>query len=618
MKYNVNLLNSLFIGIVFFLVSAGSYTQHYNDPKDAFYPDLNVNVNNPAEDQQESDLEQDARVTELAKQMTEAKQTENISRLRELEAEMNRLTGSVSTRFVNDPSVTGMLRTEEYYPESGDGISTIANGPFWAIATQTSSRSGNIYAAVTEYFEAAGDRLKIYVSYDHGVTWVLKCTFSGFVNGVRYRPEELDIEPVISGTDTLVYAVAGYSFNSSTLTQIAKCNIVTNSITTQSFSFTTTASICYNPRIVSDNANYLASTYLYITVSNDSTINVNNHNIKARLCVILNPFAASFTQTHRNPGPNSAFWWHQLGVPADTYLYQDVGFFHNTPDNTDVIYVTTIFPGLNALYNAWSKTYGVSNSGNMSIPEGFPVSKVRLAFNGGTNQDGAIVYLRQATSNPNGNIDVMVQNTNSGGFLPASWIGTYVDASSDTATSCDIQAVKLAPNKFKFAYSVKGGKCYYSSNTSRTTYTLRTLVNNLPAGDGFGRVRAGYRVTADSCLSVWSGNTGTNFYSTYGCDGFVGITQSSNEVPAEFRLLQNYPNPFNPVTNIKFSIPKASFVKLVVCDVTGKQVAELVNRHMNAGFYTQDFDASHLASGVYFYRVTADNFTDVKKMILIK
>lgn len=98
----------------------------------------------------------------------------------------------------------------------------------------------------------------------------------------------------------------------------------------------------------------------------------------------------------------------------------------------------------------------------------------------------------------------------------------------------------------------------------------------------------------------------------------TGITNNGSEVPEKYSLSQNYPNPFNPVTNIKFNIPKAGLVKLVVFDITGKEVAALVNNEMNAGIYTADFNAVNLSSGIYFYRLTAGGFTDTKKMMLVK
>ncbi len=91
-----------------------------------------------------------------------------------------------------------------------------------------------------------------------------------------------------------------------------------------------------------------------------------------------------------------------------------------------------------------------------------------------------------------------------------------------------------------------------------------------------------------------------------------------NAVPQNFELSQNYPNPFNPVTNIKFSIPSSGNVSLVVYDGLGREVAELADGFRNAGTYEINFDASQLSSGMYFYKLVTNGFTDTKKMTLVK
>lgn len=98
----------------------------------------------------------------------------------------------------------------------------------------------------------------------------------------------------------------------------------------------------------------------------------------------------------------------------------------------------------------------------------------------------------------------------------------------------------------------------------------------------------------------------------------TGITIKNGEIPTTYSLEQNYPNPFNPITNIKFGIPTSSNVKLIVYDITGKEVAILLNEFKQAGTYTYSFDGSALSSGVYFYRLIAGNFVDTKRMIIVK
>lgn len=97
-----------------------------------------------------------------------------------------------------------------------------------------------------------------------------------------------------------------------------------------------------------------------------------------------------------------------------------------------------------------------------------------------------------------------------------------------------------------------------------------------------------------------------------------GIFQTNAEIPKEYYLTQNYPNPFNPTTNIKFGLPKTGNVKLVVLDILGKEISTLADGSYDAGEYAADFDASSLSSGVYFYRLTTGDFTQTKKMLLVK
>ena len=98
----------------------------------------------------------------------------------------------------------------------------------------------------------------------------------------------------------------------------------------------------------------------------------------------------------------------------------------------------------------------------------------------------------------------------------------------------------------------------------------------------------------------------------------VDVKENISLVLDKYSLSQNFPNPFNPSTTIRYSVPKAGFVTLKVFDMLGKQVAELVNGYRTAGFYLVDFTGTELSSGVYYYRIESEGFTDVKKMILIK
>jgi hypothetical protein len=98
----------------------------------------------------------------------------------------------------------------------------------------------------------------------------------------------------------------------------------------------------------------------------------------------------------------------------------------------------------------------------------------------------------------------------------------------------------------------------------------------------------------------------------------IGIRQISSEIPNEFSLSQNYPNPFNPMTKIKFDINKTSNVNITVFDVLGRHITTLVDDRLSAGSYETQWDATNMPSGTYFYRLETDDFTETKKMILVK
>ncbi len=119
--------------------------------------------------------------------------------------------------------------------------------------------------------------------------------------------------------------------------------------------------------------------------------------------------------------------------------------------------------------------------------------------------------------------------------------------------------------------------------------------------------------------------TGISFDSAYDFDfatikysQMVNIKKISSAIPDKFFLSQNYPNPFNPKTIINYQLLRFSEVSLKVYDILGNELETLVKEKQNAGIYQVEFDGSNYPSGVYFYKLTSGNFTDTKKMLLIK
>jgi photosystem II stability/assembly factor-like uncharacterized protein len=104
----------------------------------------------------------------------------------------------------------------------------------------------------------------------------------------------------------------------------------------------------------------------------------------------------------------------------------------------------------------------------------------------------------------------------------------------------------------------------------------------------------------------------------YDDPNFAGVHNGNNQLPGDYKLEQNYPNPFNPSTSIKYSLPKFSYVTLKIYDVLGNEIMSIVNEYKHAGSYSVSVDASSLSTGVYFYKLQAENYSDTKKMTLLK
>jgi hypothetical protein len=112
-----------------------------------------------------------------------------------------------------------------------------------------------------------------------------------------------------------------------------------------------------------------------------------------------------------------------------------------------------------------------------------------------------------------------------------------------------------------------------------------------------------------------SGLDNVNFYLD---NVLVPVSQEGANVPDKYWLAQNYPNPFNPVTEIRFGMPNETFVQLLIYDLLGREVAELVNKNLKAGEYKVRWNAANYSSGIYFYKLQTNHFTETRKLVLMK
>lgn len=181
---------------------------------------------------------------------------------------------------------------------------------------------------------------------------------------------------------------------------------------------------------------------------------------------------------------------------------------------------------------------------------------------------------------------------------------------------------------------------YYFSNLGGGQYKVNFLAKQTQTNAGFFpipiMIKMSFATGADTTVKVMNNVNNQWFSFTFNRQPTSVVFDPNNEIviksaslimsseenissiPSKFELKQNYPNPFNPVTNIDYNIPKNSNVKITVFDNAGKEVSVIVNEFKQAGQYSSSFNAMKLSSGVYYYKIQAGDFVEVKKMTLLK
>lgn len=245
----------------------------------------------------------------------------------------------------------------------------------------------------------------------------------------------------------------------------------------------------------------------------------------------------------------------------------------------------------NAEGSAWMSTVDISNDGTM-------IACGTLNFLGGSNYDGKIKFFNTGSSTPVwtysgcGDMVTNVSFSKNGRILAASTWGDMNNANNDLLI---------------FKTSVLAAAPIFGVNSPGSFFWCNTSAN------GSTVVTSGKRVHARTF-----GNGGEVYNIFIDTNDVPLSTGNNTNIPADFKLHQNYPNPFNPVTQINYDLVKDEFVNITIFDVLGREVNTLVNKDQKGGKYSVILNAEDMTSGIYFYRISAGDFTDTKKLILIK
>jgi hypothetical protein len=254
--------------------------------------------------------------------------------------------------------------------------------------------------------------------------------------------------------------------------------------------------------------------------------------------------------------------------------------------------------------SSWQQTSGIQAGDTI----------VKLCFDYPLTTDGSESVRLNAGSN-NGNMYAALSDTAST-YLFATLLAIF----GDGEISSFAYGYLIQQNKKVMAVSTFGGNGpnsgFNKSTNNGANWT--TMNSGLPQEELISSMTMKEAGNAEIIVYAGMFENTSNGAKIYKLEKTIGIQMLSTEIPEGFSLSQNYPNPFNPSTKIKFALPNSSIVKLAVYDMLGREVSSLVNEQLQPGTYEYEFEASGLNSGVYFYKIESNNFTETKKMLLIK
>jgi hypothetical protein len=563
-----------------------------------------------------------AQEIQLEKQIDAARLSGNNMAVAQLQAQLDAIRGSIP---VFQPNMStgninyGSGENEFDYIQTSIHTGSIYSHAF-AIVPTGAPEAGRMFYLLSQDSQSGADTLKLKYSSNGGQTWFTDLWTS--MTGFSFNKDEMDLEVVFDGTTTWLFGVVGVTDQSDNRKKVYffRFNVTGSGYywTLLNFPGSGANMHYYNPRITSDNANFTSNAYVMMICSMDSIV-AGTPYVKQKYVYSSSPFGATPNLNYAQPNGTNGFGWAGTSLTGG-YLYSDIAYYKDdggTGQNRVITVYNSYGSGINNIYIAYLNGYSILGS-TMFISEPNVNKNVKIAFNGGANnRNGMITYVRRFS---NTDWDIFGFRTTNGGSAPADWTRDTIDYTGDYARNCDLIAVRNGSNQFKIAYGQDNAnfQAAYYRTFSGSSWSQRFQINPSNADTTYAKPRAAYILGGgDDGAVIWSGFNGFNGYFARQIMSTTGI-QNTNEIPSGFSLSQNYPNPFNPVTNIKFSIPQSSVVSLIIYDVAGKEVAKLIDQNMNAGNYSYDFNASNLSSGVYFYRINAGSFTDVKKMILVK
>ncbi|MBX7046273.1 MAG: T9SS type A sorting domain-containing protein [Ignavibacteria bacterium] len=562
-------------------------------------------------------------IQQLVNKIKNARNTGDTEAVHLYQNQLNELTGAVK---LNTPNIN--VTTSGAAEQDNLSVTTLnTNHNVTAAAIGTNRLNGDLYAVYARYV-ATGDEIFLYRSTNNGISWNYVTFFSmTILPNFHFRNNELDMEVVARSDSAFIWVTAGADYDTYSSAFAFKFRQDGQSLSIKQLNFPTTNLKYRFPRIASDNAKYSASPYVYIMYSLDS-ITGSTKFIKSKFLLVDNPYSLVPNFIEKSNAPMGAYTYYTPAVVPDSAFMQNDICFANMPGDSDVVIQTTLLRGAaaflpTALYFSTTTSFGTIIKSSYQLADTKYLESPRIASSGYLSNKVMVAVRRLFSSGDWDPYYYLSQNFNTvnGNFAYSG----YVSLSTDTTLSIDVAARPHSYDQFLFAYANKRG-------TGNAIPLARPFNSQGPAGLEYnaaptgsfcsstnGIPVAGFRfVNNDSCLIGWGNSSGLGYTVTGGCSGTMTGVSGNPGITDGYSLSQNYPNPFNPSTRIAFSIKNSSFVRLTVYNILGGEERTLVSSHMNEGQHEVEFNAYGMASGIYYYKLEAGGFSDVKKMILVK
>lgn len=570
------------------------------------------------------------KISRLENRITEIRKSSNPDavEIEKLQKQIAEITGE--KYIVKSGYYPGQIRPadmmEQFYSAGNSRLLTKSSIKGLATATEyTGGTAGRIWAVAG--FQGAGsgsspDTLMVFYSVDFGTSWISYAviTLAG-TDKINYG--EIDAELIEGGTNKYLHIVYGLRASGGSgkwFTAGASIRL-TGTFAGSTWSLNWPGDDAtkryYCPKITSDNFVWPTSPWAYVVASFDSA-GVSGRVNTQKFAQLNSPNTITPVFAYKT---GKVYWYSE--TPTVQYLYSDIAFYQRGSRDSVIISYCGVSDSTKVFFSKMNTSGMISpsNAGQYTGPIGGSEPNYmkyggKLSTNG--NNNGSVFFMFNQKSATTDGVKYF-RTTNYGDFNDMSqsiiWTAPLGVSFSDIAGVRGGHTHRIG---FFLRNAGSDSLKYISVNASGTFLTVSDKMNYISSATGTFSPAVGMSFRpGDSCFVLYASYVPSEVWSASGCTGVItGITE--NKIPSKYSMSQNYPNPFNPNTIIRYQIPGNGYVTLKIYDVLGKEVAVLVNEKKNGGVYEVTFNPVDLSSGIYFYRLTAGDFSDTKKMILVK